>query len=149
MSLYPTTSLSASSAAIGSNVIAPGNLIYIPMVMASNATKITLIQDSTAQDYSLRVWVSLVPVGPAITPYITLTSSGKTTNQSYLSTWHAFKDTSNPFVLFTATAGFGTAANFSSAVGVFYVLVPDSTCYINVLNLTNTANSFTFAQGSP
>ena len=98
-----------------------GSLTVIPItIMASSLTSFVVTMASMAQDFSLRVWVSVERNGIAIGP-----------------TWHANRTSDKVCVLYTPDA--------SPPENVFGVPVEIGGSYfINILNLTATENAFKF-----
>ena len=118
MSLYPTTVLDATTAASGNNLIPSGTLLVIPIDMTvTQMTQIGLAQLSLTQDYSLRTWVSVYPDGMPIGGIFPI-----------------LRFASLPFTIYIA----GQTPPQNTGYGV---LVTPGSYYLNILNLTNEANS--------
>ena len=122
MSLYPTTILDAESAGLRPNPIPSGSLIVIPIDMTTVAmTQVMLVQVSYTQDYSLRTWLSLHPDGLAIAGVIPI-----------------LKTAGIPLVIHIADQILPPDVNAIAVEPGQYML--------NVLNLTNEANVFSFSK---
>lgn len=120
MSLYPTTIIDPD-AALGNNAIASGTLISIPIDMTnSQMIQIVLSQLSLTQDYSLRTWVSIYPDGKAIAPGL----------------FPILRNGGLPFIVYVP--GQTPPSN------TYAIQVTPGSYYLNILNLTNEANVFSF-----
>lgn len=120
MSLYPTTIIDPD-AALGNNAIASGTLICIPIDMTSSQmVQIVLSQLSLTQDYSLRTWVSVYPDGNAIAPGL----------------FPILRNGGLPFIVYVP--GQTPPSN------TYAIRVTPGSYYLNILNLTNEANVFSF-----
>lgn len=123
MSLFPITELDANTAAQGNNLLPAGTLIVIPIDMTSvRMTQITVAQVSATQDYSMRTWLSEFPDGVAIAPgpFPVLRTSGL------------------PFVVYITGQ--------TPPDGCYAMLVTPGTYILNIVNLTNEANLFSFSK---
>jgi hypothetical protein len=120
MELYPTTTVSVDQAA--NNIqSAQGALTVIPITIApSSVTRFTVTQTSTAQDYTLRVWISQTRDGQALGDV-----------------WYASRVADKVRAFYTPDQ--------SPPTGLVAIPLMAGNYYINVLNLTLQANSFTFA----
>ena len=123
MDLYPTTVLDAATAASDNNTIPSGNLIVIPIDMTvTQMTQITLRQISLTQDYSLRMWLSVYPHGMTVEPGM----------------FPVLRFGGVPFVIYVAPQ--------TPPSDTYPIFVLPGVYMMNILNLNNETNMFTFSQ---
>lgn len=121
MSLYPTTVIDPATLALEPNIIQPGNLIVAPIDMTeAQMVQIDLQQMSNTQYFSLRAWLSLYQNGIAYPPgnYSVLNWAGA------------------PIVIYVPGQ---TPPDYT-----FAIEVPPGMYFLNILNLTNEHNIFSF-----
>lgn len=122
MSLYPIIELDPEIAALDPNMLPAGTLIVLPVDMSSvQMVQIVLVQLSQTQDYSMRTWLSRYPDGIAIAPGV----------------FPVLRGQGLPFVIHTADQTPPENTNAIQVEAGNYIL--------NILNLTNEINVFSFS----
>jgi hypothetical protein len=119
--LYPSITLDPLIANLHNNVVPSGTLVVLPIDMTSvQMTQIKMLQISFTQDFSLRAWLSVYPGGTPLPPgyFPLLRTSGV------------------PFVVYCA----GQTPSPPDLAS----LVEPGRYMLNVLNLTNVENEFSF-----
>jgi hypothetical protein len=131
MSLYPITTLDATTAGLNPNGIMPGTLIVIPIDMTTvQMTSFDLQHLSNTQDYSLRAWLSKYPDGVPIPSSI----DGVATIAAGI--YAIIKFSKLPMVIYIAGQ--------TPPIDSFDILVSPGLYNLNILNLTNEVNVFGF-----
>lgn len=124
MSIYPISITDAATLSTEPNRISPGNMTCVPIDMTTvRMTKILLQQASNTQDYSLRAWLSLYQEGVALA-------------DNSIKTYTIMRNVLLPIIIYTA----GQTPDAES----FSVLVVPNYYFLNILNLTNEVNYFSF-----
>lgn len=126
MPIYPITITDTDTLSVDPNLLLPGNMTCVPIDMTTvRMTQITMQQLSNTQDYSLRAWVSLYREGVAL---------GDDSKKTYT----IMRNILLPIIIYTA----GQVPPVES----FSVLVEPNYYFLNILNLTNEANYFSFVK---
>jgi len=124
VTLYPTTAVDISTINT-MGCIESSSLLTIAITVPSlGGIKFAMSQMSPTQDYSIRVWFSILPGGDFIP-----------TNASY---WHLNRYVDQILTLYDINANKPTGSNIL-AIGV-----PSGNYNLNLLNLVNSENVFSF-----
>lgn len=124
--LYPSITIDPTVATGTANMLPAGMVALIPINMSVvQMMQIILVQVSQSEDFGMQAWLSVAPAGLSlITPFPNVFSLMRTTPR--------------PLILFLHGQTPPVDAIFAPVIAGHYIL--------NILNLTNSAAAFGFAQ---
>ena len=124
MSLYPTIDIDPSVQ--GRQTSPQGSLALIPITIdPGQAVRVVLLQTGPAQDFSMRAWVSVLPDGVSV-------------STDSVSAYWSLPRMPDMFILHDV-------AVTPDATAFRTIPVPPGSYVLNILNLVNSENTFSFS----